>query len=32
MVREGKLPQGKKVPGFKELFWVEKEIRKIAKQ
>ena len=32
MVREGKLPEGKKVPGFKELFWVEKEIRKIAKQ
>ena len=29
LVSEGKIPAGKKIPGFKELFWVEKEIRKI---
>ncbi len=26
LVREGKLPRGQKVQGFKELFWVEKEL------
>jgi len=29
LVREGKIPQGHKVAGFKELFWSEKEIRKL---
>lgn len=27
-VREGKLPQGKKVEGFKELMWTKKELDK----
>lgn len=26
LVREGKLPRGQKVTGFKELFWVEKDL------
>ena len=30
LVKEGSLPQGKKVAGFKELFWEEKEIRQAA--
>lgn len=25
LVREGKLPRGQKVTGFKELFWIEKD-------
>lgn len=25
-VREGKLPRGKKVAGFKELFWIRKDL------
>lgn len=25
-VREGKLPRGQKVAGFKELFWVKKDL------
>lgn len=29
MVREGKIPKGKKVEGFKELFWYKKDIDKI---
>lgn len=28
-IREGKIPEGRKIPGFKELFWSEKEIRKL---
>lgn len=31
MVREGKIPKGKKVEGFKELFWYKKDIDKIIK-
>ena len=31
-VREGKIPKGQKVPGYKELSWSEKEIRKLAKK
>lgn len=27
MVQEGRLPKGKKVAGFKELFWDEKQIK-----
>lgn len=27
-VREGRLPQGKKVEGFKELMWTKKELDK----
>jgi len=32
LVREGKLPEGKKVSGFKELFWYKKELDKYIKQ
>lgn len=31
LVREGKLPQGKKQQGFKELSWTKKEIDKYIK-
>lgn len=31
LVREGKLPRGKKVPGFKELQWFKKDIRSVKK-
>lgn len=31
-VREGKISRGKKKPGYKELYWSEKEIRRIAKE
>lgn len=31
LVREGKLPRGNKVEGFKELFWNEKDLLKIIK-
>lgn len=32
LVREGKLPQGKKQQGFKELSWTKKELDKYIKQ
>ena len=28
LVREGKLPRGKKIAGFKELVWFKKDLRK----
>lgn len=28
LVREGKLPRGKKVPGFKELMWQKKDLKR----
>lgn len=31
LVREGVIPRGKKVSGFKELFWTEKELDEIIK-
>lgn len=31
LVREGKIPRGQKVAGFKELFWVEKDLNTIIK-
>ncbi len=31
-VREGKIPKGKAIPGYKELSWSEREIRAIAKR
>ena len=31
LVREGKLPAGQKVPGFKELFWYKKDLDKYIK-
>lgn len=31
MVREGKLPKGKKVAGFKELQWYKKDLLKVRK-
>lgn len=31
-VSEGKIPRGKKRPGSRELYWSEKEIRRIAKE
>lgn len=27
LVREGKLPQGRKLPGFKEKIWLKKDLR-----
>ena len=30
-VRDGEIPAGHKIPGFKELFWSEREIRKLKK-
>lgn len=30
-VREGLLPRGKKVVGFKELFWIEKDLIEFRK-
>ena len=32
LAREGKLPQGKKQQGFKELSWTKKELDKYTKQ
>lgn len=29
MVREGKIPRGKKVAGFKELQWFKKDLKKL---
>lgn len=31
-VREGRIPKGKAIPGYKELSWSEREIRSIAKR
>lgn len=31
-VREGKLPRGKKEAGFKELFWVQKDLDSFIKE
>jgi len=31
LVREGKLPRGKKIPGFKELVWYKKDFHKLLK-
>ena len=31
LVREGKIPRGKKIPGFKELVWQKKDIKKLLK-
>lgn len=31
LVREGKLPRGQKVTGFKELFWAEKDLNDFIK-
>ena len=31
LVREGKIPKGKKVPGFKELCWYRKDLKKVKK-
>ena len=28
LIREGKLPRGKKVPGLKELVWFKKDLNK----
>lgn len=28
LVREGKLPKGKKIAGFKELFWYKRDLNK----
>ncbi len=30
-VREGTLPKGKKVAGFRELFWIEKDLLEFKK-
>ena len=31
LVREGKIPRGKKIPGFKELVWHKKDLNKLLK-
>lgn len=31
LVREGKIPRGKKIPGFKELVWQKKDLKKVLK-
>lgn len=31
LVREGKIPRGRKIIGYSTLFWREKDIRKLAK-
>ena len=31
MVREGSIPRGQKVAGFKELFWIDKDLDKVIK-
>ena len=31
-VRDGKIPKGRKVPGFKELQWMKKDLKHIAKK
>lgn len=31
LVREGKIPKGKKIPGFKELVWQKKDLKKLLK-
>jgi len=31
MVRDGKVPRGKKIPGFKELFWQKKDLKRVSK-
>lgn len=31
MVREGKLPKGKKIAGFKELIWYKRDLNKYIK-
>ena len=31
MVREGKIPKGQKVQGFKELRWYKKDLKKLRK-
>lgn len=32
MVQEGRLPKGKKIAGFKELFWNERQIKDYIKK
>lgn len=32
LVREGKIPKGKKVPGFKELQWFKRDLLKLRKK
>ena len=27
LVREGKIPRGRKIPGFKELMWTKKDLK-----
>lgn len=29
LVREGKLPKGRKIPGWKELIWYKKDLKKL---
>jgi predicted DNA-binding transcriptional regulator AlpA len=31
MVRDGKIPKGRKMPGFKELVWFKRDFKKILK-
>lgn len=31
LVREGKIPKGKKIVGFKELVWCKKDLKKLLK-
>lgn len=31
LVRDGKIPRGKKIPGLKELIWYKKDLKKLLK-
>lgn len=32
LVRKGIIPRGKKIAGYKELFWIEKELKKVIEE
>lgn len=31
LVKQGQIPRGKKIPGFKELVWQKKDLKKLLK-
>ena len=31
LVKQGQIPRGKKIPGFKELVWYKKDLKKLLK-
>ena len=32
LVRKGTIPRGKKIAGYKELFWLEKDLRQVIEE